>query len=359
VIVGGSRPEFARAEPARVAVDLLGDDGASDAVLSGVGLALRADAGLHVSLVGPPQLRQRALAGGGGDARRLAFVPSSQVATMGEDPIRAVRTKPDASVCVAARLVRDGAADAMVSIGSTGAAMAAAVFDLGLLAGLTRAALVVTVPAISGPVALLDVGANMVPAADLLAQHALAGAAYAEARLGIPAPRVGLLTVGEEVGKGDRVRRIAGALLATLPLDFIGNVEGGDVPCGGPADVVVTDGFTGNVLLKGMEGTYALIGSLVTGRLAGHNGPARQAVGAAIAGLHPDRIAGALLLGVDGVVVVGHGASSPGAVAACIAQAATVVREGVLPRLSDSLAGMVARRSQVPATPVPGTRAAR
>jgi glycerol-3-phosphate acyltransferase PlsX len=358
-MLGGPRPEHARDVPTRVAVDLLGGDSAPDAVLAGVAIALRRDANLHVDLIGPPHLTQLSQLGAEDVAERRRVVPASQVVAMDEDPILGVRGKPDATVGVAARLVRDGAADAMVSIGSTGAAMAAAVFTLGMLDGLSRAALLVTVPAAQGPVVLLDVGANVAPAADLLAQHALAGAAYAQVRHGIRDPRVGLLTVGEEVGKGDRVRRKTGALLAALPVSFIGNVEGDDVPRGGAADVVVTDGFTGNILLKGMEGTYAVLSTLVAQELARHGEPARQAVAAATAHLHPERNAGALLIGVDGVVVVGHGASSAGAVAACIAQAATVVRDGVLPGLRQALGTLLLRCGPGPSGPVPVSRVAR
>ncbi len=348
-----------RPVPIRIAVDLLGGDGAPESVLSGVAVALRRDADLHVTLVGPPQLAQRPEPDTHDIAGRSTVVPATQVVGMDEDPLRGVRTKLDSTVCVAARLVRDGAADAMVSIGSTGAAMAATVFNLGLLAGLTRAALVVTVPSAAGPVVLLDVGATAAPAADRLAQHAMIGAAYATARLGIPEPRVGLLTIGEEVGKGDRVRRHAAALLAALPVAFVGNVEGDDVPRGGRADVIVTDGFTGNILLKGMEGTYALLAGLVAQEMAQHGESARRAVSAATDHLHPERIAGALLLGVNGVVVVGHGASSPRAVAACIAQAASAVRDGVLPRLRDALAALMADRVVAPVASLPGGGAPR
>jgi glycerol-3-phosphate acyltransferase PlsX len=327
--------------PVRIAVDLLGGDGAPHTVIAGVAVALREDPSLSVVLAGPPEL-SRAVESDGSPGQ-VTFIPAHDVVAMGEDPIRAVRAKPHATVAVAARLVADGVADAMVSIGSTGAAVAAGIFNLGLLPGLTRPALAVILPAATGGVVLLDVGANAGPAAGVLAQHALAGAAYARARLGIAEPRVGLLTIGEEPGKGDRVRRAAGALLAVLPVRYVGNVEGNDVLTGATADVVVTDGFTGNVLLKGMEGTYALLSDVVTGAL--RDRPAvRRAVEQATAHLHPERLAGALLLGIRGLVIVGHGASSPGAVAACIGQAADAARQGLLPQLRHQLAELVARR---------------
>lgn len=324
--------------PARIAVDLLGGDGGPAAVGSAIASALRRDPVLQIIAVGPEQQRRPLFGGAAGDIDgRLTFVTATEAVGMGEDPIPAVRAKPDATVCVAARLVRQEHADAMVSVGSTGAAMAAAIFSLDMLAGLTRPALAVTVPAVAGDVVLLDVGANVVPAVDLLVQHAVAGAAYARARLGIDRPRVGLLTIGAEDGKGDRIRRAAGGALAALPICFVGNVEGDRVPLGGVADVVVTDGFTGNVLLKGMEGTLALLSGLVTSCLQRENGSALRAVREATAHLHHDRLSGALLLGVDAIVVVGHGASSADGVAACIALAADEVRRGVLGRVRAAL----------------------
>ena len=347
--MGGSATDGAAAPSPRIAVDLLGGDSpaadgtAAQVVIAGVTAALRRDPQLRVTLVGPTDVAERLLRAASDLADRVQVAPATDVVGMGEDPIAGVRAKPDATVCVAARLVRDSRADAMVSIGSTGAAMAAAVFTLGLLPGVTRAALAVTVPALAGSVILLDVGANVTPTPAVLAEHALCGVAYAQVS-GIGEPRVGLLSIGEEPGKGDRVRRSAGDLLAALPIRFAGNVEGDDVPRGGVADVVVTDGFTGNVLLKGLEGTYALLAGVVNQALAGRFEPARPTVRSALARLHPDRIAGAILLGVDGVVVIGHGSSGPDAVAACVEQAARAVRDGVLPRLRESLDRLITGR---------------
>jgi glycerol-3-phosphate acyltransferase PlsX len=161
---------------------------------------------------------------------------------------------------------------------------------------------------------LLDVGAGTDATATVMTQYCLAGAAYAKARLGLEHPRVGLLSVGAEPGKGDALRRRSGdhlaAALAARGIDYVGNVEGSDVPLGGPADVVVTDGFTGNVLLKGIEGAFGLFAGL-SRRAAGGNG-------SSVVGLRPDQVSGAMLLGVKGVVIVGHGASDGTAVAACI-----------------------------------------
>lgn len=301
----------------RVAVDLLGGDRAPEVVVDGALHAHRTQPGVDVTLVGPPEVAAALLAERDA-AGVLAVVPAREVVGMAEDPARAVRRKRDATVRVAARLVRDGAADAMVSIGSTGAAMAAAVFTLGRLPGVTRPPLAVVVPAFAGSLVLLDVGAAVDATPDALAQLALAGAAYASVRLGLAEPRVGLLSNGAEPGKGDALRRTAYDLLAALPVTFVGNVEGHEVPCGGTADVVVTDGFTGNVVLKALEGTGALAGGS----------------------------AGAVLLGVGGVVVVGHGAASAADVASCIEEAAQAVSRGLIEESSGALAALVARRRQ-------------
>ena len=311
----------------RIALDLLGGDAAPDAVVDGALLVADERTGIEVLLVGPEEVAAEALEARGA-AGRFRTVHAAQVVAMDEDPARAVRAKRDATVRVAARLVRDGAADATVSAGSTGAALAAALFTLGRLPGVTRPAIAVVVPALHGPVVLVDAGANPDAGPDLLAQFALAGAAFAQTSLGIASPSVGLLSNGTEPGKGDETRKAAYVLLAELPVDFAGNVEGHDVALGGRADVVVTDGFTGNVLLKGIEGALAMTGAPLPERL------------------DPERLGGAVLLGVDGVAVVGHGSSSARAVASCVGVAADAVERGLVPRLRESLGDLVARRRE-------------
>ncbi len=191
------------------------------------------------------------LAGVGG----VEVIPTTEWIGNEEDPVPAVRAKKEASVVRAARDVAEGNADAMVSPGSTGATMAAATFGLRRLRGVQRPALAVQLPVPGKPVLFLDVGANVEVRAQHLVQFAFLGAAFSEAVLGVERPRVGLLSVGEEAGKGREEVVAAHALLAEAPgIDFAGNVEGRDLPAG-VADVVVTDGFTGNVSLKLMEGT--------------------------------------------------------------------------------------------------------
>ena len=324
----------------RVALDLLGGDHAPASVVDGALLVLDRTPDVQVVLVGPVALAERLLVERGA-AGRVGLVAASQVVGMHEDPARGVRAKRDATVRVAARLVRDGQADAMVSVGSTGAAMAASLFTLGRLRGMSRPALAAVIPSAAGPLVLLDVGATTEATPRLLAQFALAGAALASVRLGIVAPRVGLLSVGEEPGKGDELRKRAFDALSALPLDFVGNVEGGDVPHGGRVDVVVTDGFTGNVLAKGLEGAATMLTGVLRDALS--ETPERQATAPlpaldeATAHMSPDALGGAVLLGVKGVVVVGHGASTPTGVQSCVRVAVQAVREGLVPRLAEAL----------------------
>ena len=328
----------------RVALDLLGGDHAPESVVDGALLVLDQQPGVEVVLVGPVGLAERLLAERGA-AGRCRLVAATQVVEMDEDPARAVRAKRDATVRVAARLVRDGEADAVVSVGSTGAALAAAVFTLGRLRGVSRPPLAAVVPSKAGPLVFLDVGASVDATPELLAQFALAGAAFAAVRLGLPAPRVGLLSIGEEPGKGDELRKAAYDALAALPVDFVGNVEGRDIPHGGRADVVVTDGFTGNVLAKGLEGAATMLAEVLVASLA--QVPERDALlpllAAATDHMSPEVLGGAVLLGVKGVVVVGHGASTPQGVASCVGTAVQAVREGLVDRIGGALGDLLDR----------------
>ena len=336
----------------RVALDLMGGDDAPDSVVDGALLVAEETPEVELVLVGPPDVAEALLAERG-QSGRFEVVAASQVITMDEDPARGVRAKRDATVRVCARLVRDGQADAMVSVGSTGAALAAALFTLGRLKGISRPPLAAVVPAMSGPLIFLDAGANPEATATLLAQYALAGSAFATVRLGIAEPRVGLLTNGEEAGKGDAVRKEAYDALAALPIHFVGSVEGRDVPHGGVADVIVTDGFTGNVLVKGLEGVASMMTELLVATMTAT--PEREAASKellaafteATAHMGPDELGGAVLLGVDGVCVIGHGSSSPRGVASCVRVAVQAAREGLVPKVAAALGALVDRRAAV------------
>jgi glycerol-3-phosphate acyltransferase PlsX len=302
-------------------------------------------------LVGNPDVAARLLHGRPG-ADLVESVGADETIRMDEDPVRAVRAKRTSSVRVAASLVRSGEADGFVSAGSTGATVAAALFTLGRVPGMVRAGLAVVVPAASAPVVLLDAGASPDAGVDVLWQLALAGSAYAQIRLGVATPRVGLLSIGAEAGKGDELRKQAYDALSRLAgITFVGNVEGGDVAAGGRADVVVTDGFTGNVLLKGMEGAVAMATAALASAIG--SDPALQEAAAllrpafdqAADSIDPEQQGGALLLGVNGVVVVAHGATTPRALAASIAVAADAVRSDVVARVTATMDQSVANRT--------------
>lgn len=345
----------------RIALDLMGGESAPEAIVDGALCAALEQPGLHIVLVGSAEVAAR-LVGDRPGSDRVSYVEATETIGMEEDPIRAVRAKRHSSVRVAATLVRTGAADAFVSAGSTGATVAAGLFTLGRVRGMARAGLAVVVPAAAGPVILLDAGASPVASPDVMCQFAQAGSAYARIRLGSKAPLVGLLSIGAEAGKGDALRKRSYDALSRLAgISFVGNVEGGDVAAGGRADVVVTDGFTGNVLLKGMEGAVAM----ATAALASAIGfdPAlqvaagllRPAFDAAAASIDPEQHGGGLLLGVNGVVVVAHGATTPRALAASVAVAADAVRAEVVSAVTAAMtsslrahmvAGLAARVGQ-------------
>ncbi|WBB70463.1 phosphate acyltransferase PlsX [Micromonospora sp. WMMD812] len=304
---------------ARIAVDLLGGDDAPAVVVDGALRAVRADPDLHLLLVGPAEVADGLIAALEPAQRaRITVRPVRDAVGMADHPSAA---RAESTVRAAVTAVRDGTADALVSAGSTGATVTAAALGLGRWPAVRRPALVATLPALDGPVVLLDVGGSLEPRPATLARHAVLGAAYAAVAHAVTAPRVGLLSVGVEAGKGDRVRRAADPVLAAEPLPcdarYVGLVEGYDVSVGARADVVVTDGFTGNVLLKAIEGAYAMAG----GPPASGGAPRAAA-----------------LLGVAGTVVVCHGSATADDVASGIALAAHLWRR----RATDAVAALLA-----------------
>ncbi|WP_200211999.1 phosphate acyltransferase PlsX [Micromonospora coerulea] len=311
---------------ARIAVDLLGGDDAPAVVVDGALRAVRADPDLHLLLVGPTEV-----AGGLIDAldpahrARIEVRPVHTAVGMADHPTAG---RAHSTVRAAVHAVREGLADALVSAGSTGATVTAAALGFGRWPHVRRPALVATLPAVGGPVVLLDVGGSLEPGPATLARHAVLGAAYAAVAHGVAEPRIGLLSVGTEAGKGDRLRRATDPVLAAVPLPcgarYVGLVEGYDVASGTRADVVVTDGFTGNVLLKAIEGAYAMAG----GPPASGGAPRAAA-----------------LLGVAGTVVVCHGAARPDDVASGIALAAHLWRR----RATDLISGLLDGIPQDPA----------
>jgi len=310
-------------EGVTVALDGFGAERGFDVLAAGARMA--ASDGIHLRVFGPPgELGLDGVAG-------VEVVPISEWIGNDEDAVGAVRRKKDASVVRAVADVAAGRSQAIVSPGSTGATMAAATFGLRRLRGVKRPALAVRLPVPGKPVLFLDVGANVEARAQHLVQFAFLGAAFSEAVLGVELPRVALLSVGEEAGKGREEVAAAHEILSGAGgIEFAGNVEGRDLPAG-TADVVVTDGFTGNVALKLMEGTAKTVTAAI--RDAARSNPLaalgglllRPALGGLRRELHPDTTGGAILLGLNGVAVVGHGSSGAEGIANAVRLAARCV----------------------------------
>ncbi len=313
-----------------VALDGFGAEQGAGVIAAGARMAARD--GICLRVHGP--------AGGLGldGVEGIEVVPGTEWIANEEDPVPAVRGKPEASVVRAVRDVAEGRAEAMASAGSTGATMAAATFGLRRLQGVQRPALAVQLPVPGKRVLFLDAGANVEVRAQHLVQFAFLGAAFSEAVLEVERPRVGLLSVGEEAGKGTEEVVEAHAMLEEASgIEFVGNVEGRDLP-GGAADVVVTDGFTGNVALKLMEGTARAVTGAVrdaarTNPIAALGGLLmRPALSGLRRDLHPDTTGGAILLGLRGVAVVGHGSAGAEGIANAVRLAARCVEADAVGR---------------------------
>ncbi|HEY4409512.1 MAG TPA: phosphate acyltransferase PlsX [Acidimicrobiia bacterium] len=333
--------EAARPVPV-VAVDAMGGDRAPGEVVAGALLA--AEAGISVLLVGQEPVVVPLL--DGPDARALAahvdFFHAGEVVAMDDDPAKSVRRKKDSSLVRCAEAVRDGRADAMVSAGNTGATMASALLRMGRIRGIARPAIVTPIPGpLATPTLLLDVGATVDCAPEWLVQFARMGAEYARLHHGIEQARIGLLSIGEEMGKGDEMRKRTYDLLSREP-GFVGNVEGCDLTLG-RADVVVTDGFTGNVALKTIEGGMRTLLRLTAEALGLEVGDARvgevlePVLGPAVAQYDPDAFGGAVLLGIDGVCVISHGASNARNIDTAIRLAAECAEAGIVHRMKEAI----------------------
>ncbi|MEN9746069.1 MAG: fatty acid/phospholipid synthesis protein PlsX [Actinomycetota bacterium] len=288
-----------------VAVDALGGDKAPAEIVEGAKQAVAA--GIPVILVGPADLADR------GD---LPLHVATEFIDMHEDPASSVRNKKDSTLVVSADLVRDGIASAMISAGNTGATMASALLRMGRIKGVKRPAIATPIPVPgSTPTVMLDAGANAEVEPEWMTQFAVMGSVYANARYGIERPRVGLLSIGEEPGKGDTLRKKSFELLSAMSdINFIGNVEGRDIMTP-DVDVVVTDGFTGNVALKTLEGTMKtivkeLFASIGEPQYKEHTEALMPALLNLYSKFDPDSTGGAILLGVDGVCIISHGSSS-------------------------------------------------
>lgn len=325
-----------------IALDAMGGDNAPDAIVQGARRAVD-ELGVDVLLVG----RRDEL----GDTGGLEVLEASEVIAMDADAGSSVRTMKDSSLVRAAEAVRDGRACAMVSAGNTGATMASALLRMGRLRKVARPAIAtpIPVPGADTPTVLLDAGANAECRPEWLVQFAQMGAAFAKGRYGIERPRVGLLSIGEEPTKGTPLVKETHALLGSADLGtpgatFIGNVEGRDL-MGTGVDVVVTDGFTGNVALKTLEGGLkSLIGAILGA--FGTDDATRAAADVLMPALlplyetmDPDSTGGAMLLGVKGVCVISHGSSSATAIVNALAVAAASVRSDLVGAVGTAVAG--------------------
>jgi len=314
----------------RVAVDALGGDNAPDEVILGA-LDAAAD-GVEVTLFGPAGL----------ETKGLPLVVTTETIEMADKPAEAVRAKPDSSLVAAVRSVAEGKTDAVVSAGNTGAVLAAGMIHLRRLPGVLRPAIAIPIPARDGPSVLLDAGANADARAEHLLQFAQMGTVFSRELLGVENPEVRLLSIGEENEKGNALTLEAHALLRGSGLNFGGNAESRDL-LRGAADVVVTDGFTGNIALKLLEGTIIdLLASLraeITATLTGKLGGLliRPAANRLRKRYDPDTYGGAYLLGLRGLAVIAHGNSGRAAVGNAIRLAARGVDHRVVERLGERL----------------------
>ncbi|HTY83434.1 MAG TPA: phosphate acyltransferase PlsX [Silvibacterium sp.] len=322
-----------------IALDAMGSDKAPDPEIRGAILACR-QFPVRMHLIGPEDVLRRGLSMAlDGERLPINIVHASEHIGMDEKAAHAVRAKRDSSMRVGLKLVREKKVAGFITAGNTGAAMATAKMVLGALPGVDRPALAIVVPTLSGtPSILLDVGANVDCKPHNLEQFAVMGELYARSVLKIPRPRVGVLSVGEEEGKGNDLTRETYALLKQLPINFIGNVEGRDI-YNGNCDVIVCDGFVGNVALKTSEGLTKLVREMLkaslTTTVTAQVGAllSRKAFNAFKKRLDPSEYGGAPLLGVRGVCIIGHGSSNDRAIMNGIRVTAEFAQAGINERI--------------------------
>ena len=325
-----------------IALDAMGGDKAPGEIVAGAHRAV-AELGVPVVLVGQPEVLEPL-------AQGLEIIPASEVIPMSADPGSSVRRMKDSSLVRAAEAVRDGRASAMISAGNTGATMASALLRMGRIKGVSRPAIATPIPVPGAdPTILLDAGANAECQADWLLQFAQMGVVFARTRYGIDQPRVGLLSIGEEASKGTPLVKETNALLASSDAlvaaggTFIGNVEGRDIMTD-DVDVVVTDGFTGNVVLKTLEGGMRTLVNAIFAAFG--TTPETQAASEVLipallplyATLDPDNTGGAMLLGVDGLCLISHGSSSATAVVNAVRVAKELHDAGIVANLRAAVA---------------------
>jgi phosphate acyltransferase len=323
----------------KLAIDAMGGDNAPKEIVLGAMKAISHFPKLHITLVGDEAKINPLLT----NKERIEVLHTEEVILGTDEPVRAVRRKKNASMVIATQLVADGKADACISAGNTGALMAAGLFVVGRIEGIERPALTPTLPTIGGEgFLLLDVGANVDAKPEHLLQYAIMGSIYSEKVRGIQNPRVGLLNIGTEEKKGNDLTKQSFELLKTAPINFVGNVEARDL-LEGVADVVVTDGFTGNMVLKTIEGTALSVFKMLKGALTSS---LKSKLAAAV--LKPDlyqlknkmdysEYGGAGLFGLKAPVIKAHGSSDAQAIFSAIKQASLMVEQDVTPLIKKAI----------------------
>jgi len=330
----------------RILLDTMGGDLPSHELVKG-GVAVGRRQSIDIVFAGDPVQVERALADlGESTGGRFDVLGSSQTIGMKDAPVKSVREKPDSSVVLGLHALHDGAVDAFVSPGNTGAVVAGSIFILDRIPGIPRPGILASLPTLTGKdILVIDVGANSDCTADQLVHFALMGASYARDVLGIAKPTSGLLNIGAERGKGNRLIADTFARLEAGPLAFVGNVEAHHLLIDRPVDIVVCDGFVGNVFLKAVEGGISAVTNLLKRTIRGR---ALAMLGALLMSGSFSRVkramsyqerGGAPLLGVNGVVVIAHGRSDAAAIASAIEVACREVEVGLIDRLSRGLSG--------------------
>lgn len=326
-----------------IAVDAMGGDLGSSEVIRGCVTAAAIEPGVDILLLGPKNLlsseleRQKAPA-------TIRIAEANETISMDEEPAWAIRNKPESSIVVGSKLVKDGKAQAFVSAGNTGAVMAGGLLIMGRIKGISRPAITVKFPMRTRDVYILDAGANADCKPENLLDFAIMANSYLKSVIKVESPSVGLLSIGEERGKGNELVKEAYELIERADLDFYGNVEGRDIPLG-TTDIVVCDGYTGNIVLKLSEG-------LVSQVMAEFKAIASQSLLTKLGGLmfkpglmkmkerlDPDEYGGTLLLGVNGICIICHGSSSAKAIGNAVLQAIRAVRGGVVEKIKEDLKG--------------------
>jgi len=338
-------------QPMRIAIDAMGGDRGPQEVTRGVIDAARNSNSLFLIVGDPDQIRPE-IERSSSPPRNIEIVPASQIIEMCDEPVAAFKKKPDASVVVGARLVKEHKADALVTIGNTGAAMAVSLLTWGRIKGIDRPAIATPLPSLTGTVILLDAGATPDCDPNNLYEFALMGSVYAECFLGKKCPKVGIVSNGEEESKGNQLVKRTHALLKTsianinpAPFEFTGNIEGKDI-FRGTADVIVCDGFVGNVVLKTGEGVAEMILTLLKEELTRHAWmkpfilPLMPALRKLKSRIDYAECGGAPLLGVNGICIIGHGRSNAYAVTNACKAAERAAQQNIVSTIRQRICDM-------------------